>query len=80
MGMLQDQPDISAAKKKRAQERAPKHDALHMKYETCYCRNECCWYEWEHVRADKTKVTLGICICSECPCKSPRISGMSSAF
>ena len=65
------------AKAKRLKDRAPTHDGLHGKYDTCYCTNKCCWYSWYHLRSDGIKVLLGICICPECPCPTPRLSGIS---
>lgn len=71
-------PDVKKAADKKRKEAAPKHDGLHGKYKTCYCINKCCWYSWIHVRESGEKITLGICICLECPCETPRLSGIRS--
>lgn len=80
MGMFQDQKDVANARKKQARDKAPQHDSLHGKYETCYCVRPCCFYSWEHRKEDGTKVTLGICICTDCPCETPRIAGIRSGM
>jgi len=64
--------------KTQAKEKPAKHDELH-KEGNCGCMNKCCWYQWWHTRPDGGKILLGICICPDCVCKSPRFAVLRRA-
>lgn len=65
---LTNKPIVSSERKKTPPN---PHDGLHMFNGHCSCKCAKCWYEWKTLKYGTNEtITVGICICDECPCPS----------